>query len=169
MSTEKIYFDNIQIGDEYQHNLGRTVTQTDEAWFTLLTTSTNQLHFNSDYALKTEFKTSAVNAPFSLALLTGLVLNDFAEATIHLRWKKIRAINPLFVGETLYATSTIIDKRDCDPIGNSGIAEIFTTGRTDSQKKVLEFYGHYLIPKRIKQEDLCIKNKVGPDGITKIL
>lgn len=154
MSIEKIYFEDIQINDEYQHNLGRTVTQTDEVWFTLLTTSTNQLHFNSDYASKTEFKTSAVNAPFSLALLTGLVLSDFADATIHLKWGKIKILNPLFVGETLYATSIIADKRDCNLVEDRGIAEIRTIGRTNSCEKVIEVHGLYLIPKRIKREGL---------------
>jgi len=103
------FFEDFAVGDVFQHPLGRTVTEADEVWFCNLMTSPNQLHFNKDYASRTQFGRAAVNAPFTNALVTGLSVSDISQNGINVEWTEIKVPNPLFVGETVYADSEVLE------------------------------------------------------------
>lgn len=142
------YFEDFEVGDVYQHPLGRTITEADEVWCTNLVMSTNQLHFNYDYAAKTQFGRSAVNAPYTAALVTGMSVSDISQNGINLEWKEIKMPQPLFVGETLYADSVVLEKRESKSRPTQGIVTVKTRGITEKGKVVLELTRSILIYKR---------------------
>lgn len=142
------YFDDFEVGDVYQHPLGRTITEADEVWCTNLVMSANQLHFNYDYASKTQFGKSAVNAPFTVALVTGMSVSDISQNGVNLEWLEIKVPNPLFVGETVYAESTVLDKRESKSRPAQGIIKVKTIGITENGKVVLALVRSILIYKK---------------------
>ena len=97
------FFEDFEVGDVYPHRLGRTVTQTDNIWFTLLTQNTAPLHFDVHYASQTEFKKPLVNSAFTIALVTGQTVADISQNVFaNLGWDEVRLSNPVFEGDTLY-------------------------------------------------------------------
>lgn len=100
-------YEDFEVGDVYQHRLGRTITKTDNIWFTLLTVNPNPIHFDSVYAAQTDFKQPLVDSTLTLAIVTGLSVSDLSQNAINLGWDEVRLPNPLFEGDTIYAESEI--------------------------------------------------------------
>ena len=101
--TGRVYED-FEVGDVYRHPLGRTITQTDNIWFTLLTQNTAPLHFDAYYAAQTEFKKPLVNSALTIALVTGQTVTDISQNVFaNLGWDEVRLPNPVFEGDTLYS------------------------------------------------------------------
>lgn len=134
------FYNDFEIGDIHRHPLGRTVTEADNIWFTLLTCNTNMTHFNADYAERTEFKQYLVNSGFTLALVSGLSVSDISEnAVANLGWDEVRLPNPVFVGDTIYAETTILNKRKSRSRPYAGILNISTRGYKQDGTTVIEF------------------------------
>jgi len=134
------FYDDFEVGDTYRHPLGRTITETDNIWFTLLTCNTNMTHFNADYAGRTDFGQYLVNSALTLSLVSGLSVSDISEnAVANLGWDEIRLPNPVFVGDTLYAETTILDKRKSNSRPYAGIVNIQTRGFKQDETTVIEF------------------------------
>lgn len=134
------FYDDFEVGDTYRHPLGRTITETDNIWFTLLTCNTNMTHFNADYAGRTDFQQYLVNSALTLSLVSGLSVTDISEnAVANLGWDEIRLPNPVFVGDTLYAETTIVDKRKSKSRPYAGIVNIQTRGFKQDETTVIEF------------------------------
>jgi acyl dehydratase len=107
------FFEDFEVGDVYRSWVGRTVTEADNVWFTTLTMNTNQMHFNREWAERTEFGRPLVNSAFTLALVLGLAARDTSEnAAANLGWSDIRLPKPVFVGDTLWAESEVLSVRD---------------------------------------------------------
>jgi len=141
-------FEDFEVGGVLRHPLGRTVTATDNAWFTLLTLNTNSLHFNVHYAAQTEFGRPLVNSTFTLALVTGLSVSDVSQNAVNLGWDEIRMPAPVFEGDTIYAQTEILAKRESKSRPNMGIVEIKTTGFRQDGTPVIEFKRTILVYKR---------------------
>jgi acyl dehydratase len=123
------YFEDFAVGDEYRHPLGRTVSEADNTWFTLLTMNTNQTHFNADYAAGTPYGKMLVNSCLTVAVVTGLSVLDISQhAVANLGWDEIRLPHPVFVGDTLYARSTVLSARGSASRPYAGIVTCATTG-----------------------------------------
>jgi itaconyl-CoA hydratase len=123
------YFEDFTVGDHYRHPLGRTITATDNAWFTLMTMNTHQSHFNDDYASHTEFGRQLVNSGLSVALVLGLSVSDVSQhAVANLGWTDIALPHPLFVGDTVYAESLVTGARESKSRPNAGIVSVYTRG-----------------------------------------
>lgn len=134
------FYDDFEVGDTYRHPLGRTITETDNIWFTLLTCNTNMTHFNADYAGRTNFGQYLVNSALTLSLVSGLSVTDISEnAVANLGWDEIRLPNPVFVGDTLYAETTILSKRKSNSRPYAGIVDIKTRGFKPDGTTVTEF------------------------------
>ena len=112
LSWQGRVFEDFEVGDVYEHPLGRTVTQADNIWFTLLTVNTNPIHFDSHYAAHTEFGRPLVDSTFTLALVTGLSVSDVSLNAINLGWESVKLPAPVFEGDTIYARSEILEKRE---------------------------------------------------------
>src|SRR6476620_1577485 len=104
------FYEDFEVGDVYRHNLGRTLTQTDNTWFTLLTMNTNPSHFDVEYSKSTPFGKPLINSCLTLAVVTGQSVTDVSEnALANLGWDEVRLPNPLFAGDTLYAESEVLE------------------------------------------------------------
>src|SRR5947209_16783929 len=107
------YFEDFGVGDIYRHPLGRTVTTTDNAWFSLLTQNTNPTHFDRHYSSQTEFGKPLVNSAFTLALVTGQSVTDLSQHVMaNLGWDEVRLPHPVFEGDTVYSQSEVLSVRE---------------------------------------------------------
>jgi len=136
------------VGQVIRHSIGRTVTSTDNAWFTLLTNNANPIHFDRHYASQTEFGQPLVNSTFTLALIVGLTVNDISRNAINLGWDEIRLPAPVFEGDTLYAQTTVVSARASGSRPSMGIVEIETTGYKADGTVVITFRRTILVYKR---------------------
>ena len=147
--TSGLYFEDFQPGDVFEHRPGRTILQVDNTWFTLLTMNTQELHFDAAYAAKTEWKKPLVDSTFTLALLTGMSVRTVsAKVVANLGWDKVKASHPVFAGDTLYAESTVLHKRESKSRPTQGIVTVSTRGLNQDGKEVMSFERTMLIYKR---------------------
>jgi itaconyl-CoA hydratase len=147
------FYEDFEIGDVYKSRLGRTVTQTDNIWFTCLTMNTNQVHFNDVFAEGSMLGKPLVNSAFTLALVTGLTVPDTSEnAAANLAWTDITLPNPVFVGDTIWAESEILDKRESGSRPNVGIVTMRSRGINQRREVVVEFRRTFMVYKRSAPE-----------------
>ena len=150
-TAEGRFFEDFEVGSIYEHPYGRTITDTDNVWFTNLTMNTNSVHFDYAYAAKTEFGKPLVNSAFTLALVTGQSVIDISEnAFANLGWDKVTLPAPVFVGDTLYAETEVLEKRESRSRPNLGIFRFKTRGYKQDGTVVIEFERTILIYKRGK-------------------
>lgn len=141
-------YEDFEPGAVIRHPLGRTITATDNTWFTLLTVNTNPIHFDAHYAAQTEFKKPLVNSTFTLALVTGLSVADISQNAVNLGWEDVRMPAPVFEGDTIYAQTEILSKRESKSRPAMGLVEIKTTGFKQDGVVVMEFRRTILVYKR---------------------
>lgn len=147
------FYEDFEIGDVYRSRFGKTVTRTDNQWFTLLTLNTNQVHFNEVYAERTRFGQPLVNSTFTLALVTGMSVPDTSEnATANLSWTDISMPNPVFEGDTLWAESEVLDKRESGSRPQVGIVSVRTRGVNQRREVVIEFRRTFMVYRRDAEE-----------------
>jgi acyl dehydratase len=143
------YFEDFVVGDIYEHRPGRTITQNENIWFTLLTMNTHPMHFDEEYAKHSEFGQCIVCSPFTLALMVGMSVTDVSQKAIaNLGWNDIRMTHPLFAGDTLYAESEVLDKRESKSRPNAGIVTVKTTGTNQDGKVVCTFERIILVARK---------------------
>jgi acyl dehydratase len=135
------YFDELEVGMKFRHANGRTVTEMDNVLFSALTMNTQPLHVNEDFASKTEFGQRLVNGLYTLALVVGLTVSDLTEGTIvaNVGYDRVVHRHPVFHGDTIYAESEILEKRESKSRPNAGIVRIQCTGRKPDGTVVVEF------------------------------
>ena len=143
------YLEDFTIGDVYEHRPGRTITESDNTWFTLLTMNQHPLHFAAEYASKSEFGKPLVNSCLTLSIVAGMSVSDISQKTIaNLGWDKIKLTSPVFVGDTLYAESIVLSKRESKSRPNQGIVSVSTTGCNQDGTEVISYERTMLIPKQ---------------------
>ena len=140
-------YEDFEVGDIYRHVFGRTVTQTDNIWFTLLTVNPNPIHFDVHYASKTEFGRPLVDSTFTLAVVTGLSVSDVSQNGINLGWDEVRLPAPVYEGDTIYAQSEVISKRESKSHPERGIIQVKTTGYNQDGTVVLTFLRSIMVYK----------------------
>jgi acyl dehydratase len=142
------YYEDFEVGDVYRHRLGRTVTETDNTLFTMLTLNTNPIHFDENLARKTPFGKILVNSCFTLSLAVGLSVSDLSEHVMaNLGWNDIRLPNPVFIGDTIYASSEILAKRESGSRQDMGIVTARTTGVNQDGKTVISYERTFMVYK----------------------
>src|SRR3954453_7792160 len=143
------FYEDFDVGDVFRSRLGRTITETDNIWFTCLTMNTNQVHFNNAFAEQSMLGKPLVNSAFTLALVTGLTVPDTSEnAAANLAWTDIKLPKPVFVGDTLWAESEILDKRESGSHPNAGIVAMRCRGINQRREVVIEFLRTFMVYKR---------------------
>ncbi|ALP68555.1 (R)-specific enoyl-CoA hydratase RipB/Ich [Paraburkholderia caribensis] len=144
-----LYYEDFEVGNTYEHRPGRTITDVDNIWTTLLTMNTQQVHFDQAYASHTEWKKLLVDSTFTLALLTGMSVRTVsAKVVANLGWNNVRATHPVFAGDTLYAESTVLDKRESKSRPTQGIVTVLTHGINQDGKLVMSFERTMLVYRR---------------------
>ena len=147
--THGRYFEDFAVGDIYEHRPGRTLTEADNTWFTLLTMNTHPLHFDAAYAAHSEFGRPLVNSTLTLSVVTGMSVSDVSQQAIaNLGWREIRLSAPVFAGDTLYAESEVLAKRESRSRPNQGIVTVSTTGKKADGTVVLTCERSMLVAKR---------------------
>ncbi len=141
-------YEEFEVGMIIRHALGRTITSTDNTWFTLLTVNTNPIHFDAHYAAQTEFGRPLVNSTLTLALVTGLSVADVSQYAVNLGWDEVRMPAPLFEGDTVYAQTEVLSRRESKSRPNMGLVEIKTTGFKQDGTVVMSFRRSILVYKR---------------------
>lgn len=141
-------FEDFQVGDIFHHPLGRTITQGDNIWFTLITVNNNPIHFDAVYAAQTEFKRPLVDSTFTLALVTGLSVSDLSRNAINLGWEHVRLPAPVFEGDTLYAQSEVLEARPSRSRPHMGIVRVRTAGFNQHGMVVIEFERAIMVYRR---------------------
>jgi itaconyl-CoA hydratase len=143
------FFEDFTVGDVYRHATGRTLSEVDNTWFTLLTCNTNQLHFNADYAAQTEFGRPLMNSCLTLSLVTGLSVDDISQHIVaNLGWDKVRLPAPVFAGDTIYAESEVLETRPSNSRPGQGIVRVRTKGFKQDGAVVIEFERTVLVHSR---------------------
>lgn len=143
------FFEDFEIGDVYEHPLGRTITATDNTWFTLLTQNTAPIHFDHHYAAQTEFGKPLVNSCLTLALVTGQSVTDVSQNVMaNLGWDEVRLPNPVFEGDTVYSRSEVLETRASRSRKNVGIVTVRTTGFKPDGTEVITFRRTVMIYRR---------------------
>ncbi len=134
------YYEELEVGMKFKHG-GRTVTEMDNVLFSALTMNTQPLHINEDFAAKTEFGQRLVNGIFTFGLVVGLTVAELTEGTIvaNLGYDKLNHIAPVFHGDTIYAESEIVEKRESKSRQDAGIVKIKCWGKKPDGTVVLEF------------------------------
>ncbi|RHW16847.1 MaoC family dehydratase [Sphingomonas gilva] len=143
------YYEEFAVGDTYEHRPGRTITDADNTWFTLLTMNTHPAHFDAEYARKTEFGRPIVASPLTVAILVGMSVSDVSQkAVANLGWKDITLPAPVFPGDTLYGESEVTEKRESRSRREQGIVTVRSAARNQHGVLVCEFLRTMLIWKR---------------------
>jgi itaconyl-CoA hydratase len=143
------FYEDFEVGDVYQHPLGRTILAADNVWFSLLTMNTNPLHFDYHYSAQTEFKKPLVDSCLTLSILTGQSVVDLTQnAFANLAWDEVVMPHPVFEGDTIYAHSEILEKRESKSRPDVGIIRAKTTGVNQDGVVVMEFKRTFMVYKR---------------------
>jgi acyl dehydratase len=134
------YYEDLEVGQLIRHPTGRTVTEMDNILFSALTMNNQPLHLNEDFAAKTEFGRRIVNGIFTFGLVVGLSVADLTDGTIiaNLGYENIRHPAPVFHGDTIYAETEVLEKRDSQSRPNAGIVRLRQTGRNQDGAVVVE-------------------------------
>ena len=143
------FFEDFVLGDVYRHAHGRTISEADNTWFTLLTNNPHPTHFDAVYAAGTEFGRPLVVSSLTLAIATGLSVQDVSlNAIANLGWDKVRLPSPLFSGDTLRAESEVLEVRPSASRPGQGIVRVRTTGTNQHGEVVIEFERSVLVRAR---------------------
>ena len=143
------YFEDFRVGDVYEHRPGRTLSEADNTWFTLLTMNQHPLHVDAAYAARTEFGRPLVNSCLALSVVTGMSVSDVSQkAVANLGWDKVRLTAPVFAGDTIYAESEVLEVRESKSRPTQGVVTVRTTGRKSDGTVFMSFERSILVPKR---------------------
>ena len=139
-------YDDFTVGDVYRSSYGRTVLDADNVWFTALTHNTNRIHFDAEFAATTEWGRPLVNSTFTLALVMGLSVPDTSEAgAVNLGWEEVRLTAPVFAGDTLWAETEVLGKRESRSRPGYGIVTVRTRGVNQRGEVAIEFRRSFLL------------------------
>ncbi|MCH9669862.1 MAG: MaoC family dehydratase [Gammaproteobacteria bacterium] len=143
------YFEDFTVGHTYEHRPGRTISEADNTWFTLLTMNQHPLHFDKEYGGQSEFGQMLVNSALTLSIVTGMSVSDISQKAIgNLGWTDIKLSGPVFVGDTIYAETEVLDKRESRSRPHQGIVQVKTLGTKADGSQFMSFERTVLVPMR---------------------
>jgi len=150
------FYEDFESGQKIEHSNGRTITDTDNIWFTLLTCNTNQIHYNKNYA-EENFSDPpfngrlVVNSFLVLSIVIGLSTADTSNNGIMLGLSNCKMLKPVFAGDTITASTTVLEKRESKSHENMGLVTVRTTGFKETNLPVVEFERTFMVRKRGKK------------------
>ena len=143
------YLEDFVVGDVYEHFPGRTITDTDNIQFSLLTMNYHPMHCDAAFAAKSEFGKPLVNSGLTLAIVLGMTVADVSgKAIANLGWTDIKLTAPVFPGDTVYAETEVLEKRESKTRPTQGIVTVRTTGKKADGTVFMTFVRSVLVPKR---------------------
>ena len=151
MTPSKIgnYYEDFTVGETVKHSLSKTIFESDNNLFSLLTMNYHPVHTNVDYALKQQHGKILVVGTLVFSLVVGLTVPDISgKAIANLDYESIQHLAPTFIGDTLYAKTVVLDKRESKNKDDRGIVYVETIGYNQNGVEVIKFRRHVLIKKR---------------------
>ena len=143
------YLEDFEIGDVYEHRPGRTITESDNTWFTLLTMNQHPLHSDRAYAAATQFGQNIVAGPYVYSLVFGMTVSVVSgKAIANLATTDMKHTGPVHHGDTLYARTQVLELRESKSQLDRGIVTVKTWGVNQDGEEILEFQRAVLVPKR---------------------
>ncbi len=143
------YLEDFTAGQTFRHWPGRTITEFDNTWFTLMTLNTNPLHFDAAFAAKSQHGQRLVNGLLVIAMVVGMSVRDISESAIaNLEYESIRHSGPTFNGDTLYAETKVISVTPSQTKSDRGVLYVETRGLNQDGKEVLILRRKVLLPRR---------------------
>jgi acyl dehydratase len=143
------FFEDFVVGDVYEHAMGRTVTTTDNLWFSLLTQNPARVHLDHNYAAQTSFGRPLVNSTFTLALVAGQSVLDVSyNVMANLGWEEVTLPSPVFEGDTIYSRSEVLGARSSRSHPDTGIVTVKTTGFNERGETVITFRRSVMVYRR---------------------
>jgi itaconyl-CoA hydratase len=134
------FFEDFEPGDIYEHPFGRTISEADNTWFSLLTMNTNEIHFNKEYAARSEFGKPLVVSTLVIAIAVGQSVTDTSQnAFANLGFDDLRLTAPVFIGDTIRSESAVVEKRESASRPYAGIVTIHTRTANQEGLEVLSF------------------------------
>lgn len=158
------YFEEFEPGDVYKHWPGRTITQADDINFALLTMNQHPLHIDSAYAEGTQFGQNLVVGTLVFSIAVGLSVPDVSgKAIAMLEYESVKHEGPTFHGDTIYAQTTVLEKRESTSRDDRGIVTVETRATNQRDEIVLSYSRKLLIPKRETVEALQTGSSANED------
>ena len=152
------YYEDFEVGHIYEHRPGRTISETDNTWFTLLTMNTHPMHFDAEYAAQSEFGRCIVSSPLTVAIIVGQSVTDVSQKAIaNLGWTNIRLTAPVFAGDTITSESEVTAKRESKSRPDAGIVTVVTRGFKQDGTLVCDFERTILVARRNHQVEAKAK------------
>jgi itaconyl-CoA hydratase len=146
--SEGRFLEDFKAGDVYRSSTGRTITQADNIWFSLMTNNQNPIHIDAHYAAQSEFKRPLVNSVFTIGVVTGLMVPETSQNGFALGWDEVKLPNPLFEGETIYADSEVLTARESRSRKGWGIVKVRQRGFKPDGTVVLVMIRSFMVPTR---------------------
>jgi acyl dehydratase len=134
-----VYFDELKVGQVFVHPIRRTITESDNVWFTAITHNPAYLHLDEEYCRQhTEFGTRIVNSAFTLGLMVGISVNETTHGTAvaNLGWDEVRFPKPLFHGDTLRVETEVLQLRESKSRPTAGVVEFVHRGYNQKNELV---------------------------------
>lgn len=142
-TSDHNYFEDFEVGETYRHTRGKTVTEMDNVMLTNMVLNTAQAHFNE---VDSPFGERIVYGGVNLSIVCGLASEDISENAIaELGFDEIRFTNPVFHGDTLYAESEVLDKRDADNRSDGGVVTFEVRGYNQDDDQVVHAVKNILL------------------------
>ena len=143
------YYEKFTVGDIIIHSQTKIISESDNNNFCLLTMNHHPVHLNKEYAKQTQHGKILVVGTYIFSLVVGLSVRDISgKAIANLDYEKITHDRPVFIGDTIYAETEILDKRESKSKPDRGIVYVETKACNQNNEKVLTFRRHVLIPKK---------------------
>lgn len=145
-----LYYEDFVVGAEIKHALSKTIFESDNNFFSLLTMNHHPVHTNADYAARNQHGKILVVGTLVFSLAVGMTVPDISgKAIANLGYEDIRHLAPMFIGDTLYVKTKILDKRESKSKPDRGIVYVETIGYNQNAVDVISFRRNVLVKKRI--------------------
>ena len=144
-----LYFEDVEVGNIYKHWPGKTITEGESHIFSLLTMNHHPVHIDQVYARKNQHRKILVVGTYIFSIVVGLSVRDISgKAIANLNYEDITHYEPVYIGDTIFAVSEILDKRESKSKNDRGIIYIKTTAHNQEGIKVLTFHRNVLVKKK---------------------
>lgn len=144
-----LYYEDFEVGGEIRHSLSKTIFESDNNFFSLLTMNHHPVHTNIDYALKNQHGKILVVGTLVFSLAVGITVPDISgKAIANLGYEDIKHINPVFLNDTIYVKTKVLDKRESKSKKDRGIVYVESMAYNQNGQLVLSFRRNVLVKKR---------------------
>ena len=144
-----LYYEDFIVGEEIKHALSKTIFESDNNLFSLLTMNHHPVHTNVDYASNNQHRQILVVGTLVFSLAVGITVPDISgKAIANLGYEEVKHLNPVFLNDTIYVRTKILDKRDSKNKHDRGIIYVESIAYNQRGEDVLSFKRHVLVKKR---------------------